>query len=609
MKKIVLSALALACSGSSLFSQVVLQENFTSPFNFAGSGWIRYNLSTPIGNPATWFLGNTGYFNSFNGANGDYLATGWSAGSGTAQISAWLMTPTVTIVDGAVLQFATRRAAASTSPDRLQIRMSTAGSGTTIPSGATSVGPFTDLMLEINPLQSTSTTSAVSSGSVNGYPAAWTVYTVQVSGVPVPTTGRFAFRYFVQNGGPLGTSSDYIGLDAVRYSLPPCMPVVMSHTICSGMSTTLNVIGAASSTYSWNNGATTSSIVVNPVATTVYSVLAIDNGVPCPVPVTATVTVGSGLGVNITNSAMSNTVCAGTTLTLTAATPPGTSSYVWSTGSNAPSLTVAPAANASPVTYSVASLNGACAGTAAIVINVVSAPSLSFSTNTLCLGGSITFSFSGAQNYYFLNQSTNPFTTSLSTVGATVAGVYNVNVTAIDANGCLAGGTGNMNVNPLPVVTTSVSKSAECVGKTVTVTASGASTYSWSGAATSTNAAFTYSSATTGVKSFTVVGTATTGCSATATRTLTISACTGIDESSDQSADISFFPNPFNAEVSVRGLTGRVEVYNALGQIVISSIVGENATLNTAELSKGIYIIKAIDVNDTVIKTQRILKN
>jgi hypothetical protein len=40
---------------------------------------------------------------------------------------------------------------------------------------------------------------------------------VTVSGLPSPTLGRLAFRYFVENGGPGGTNSDYIGIDTVQY--------------------------------------------------------------------------------------------------------------------------------------------------------------------------------------------------------------------------------------------------------------------------------------------------------------------------------------------------------------------------------------------------------
>src|SRR5207245_265606 len=47
---------------------------------------------------------------------------------------------------------------------------------------------------------------------------AWTQFNATVSGLESQTTGRLAFRYFVENGGPTGVNSDYIGIDTVQYA-------------------------------------------------------------------------------------------------------------------------------------------------------------------------------------------------------------------------------------------------------------------------------------------------------------------------------------------------------------------------------------------------------
>ncbi|WP_409517042.1 choice-of-anchor J domain-containing protein [Diaphorobacter nitroreducens] len=52
----------------------------------------------------------------------------------------------------------------------------------------------------------------------NVYPQVWTQYTVTISGLPAPTSGRTAFRYFVTGAGSLGSNSDYIGIDNVVYT-------------------------------------------------------------------------------------------------------------------------------------------------------------------------------------------------------------------------------------------------------------------------------------------------------------------------------------------------------------------------------------------------------
>jgi hypothetical protein len=77
------------------------------------------------------------------------------------------------------------------------------GNTSVIPSsGENDLGDFTTLAVEINPaLDQTS------------YPFAWTQYTYVVSGVPVATDCKFAFRYYVIDGGPTGANSDIIGVD------------------------------------------------------------------------------------------------------------------------------------------------------------------------------------------------------------------------------------------------------------------------------------------------------------------------------------------------------------------------------------------------------------
>ena len=85
--------------------------------------------------------------------------------------------------------------------------MSTNGASVDVGRTATDVGDFTTLLLDINPTYTTS-----------GYPNIWTQFTVSLSGIASPTRGRLALRYFVENGGPSGTNSDYIGIDTLEVS-------------------------------------------------------------------------------------------------------------------------------------------------------------------------------------------------------------------------------------------------------------------------------------------------------------------------------------------------------------------------------------------------------
>jgi hypothetical protein len=610
MKKITLSLFAVACSLSSGFSQIVLQEGFTAIFNPVAAGWSQQNESTNLGTNPVWFQGNPNVFSAFDGAIDDYFACNFNSVA-TGDISNWLITPVVTIYNGAVFQFATTTAFTGTDaaiPDRLQVRMSTAGvsSSVTPGSGPTSVGTFTNLLLDINPNLNGLNASAVVSGSVNGYPQAWTVYSLQVTGVTGTVTGKFAFRYFVTNGGPSGANSSYIGIDAVKYTLP-CEPTVQSFTTCVGTNVTLSALGLPATTYSWSTGSTSPSITVNPSSTQVYTLFPGVNGGLCPNVVTATVTVASALGVNVASSA--SIICSGSTVTLTATS--SASTYSWSNGATSAIITVTPNTT---TTYSVGAISGLCVGGNTITVIVNASPNITYSINPspICLGSAppnLTVTTSGASTYTYVFANGTATVNPISLITPTTAGVRNFDVFGTAPNGCISGGTATFAVNPNPTITITSSLAA-CVNSTVSLTASGASTYSWSGAGTgTTNPLSSPTGSTALVKTYTVVGTATTGCSASAVRTVSISLCTGIENIFGNSVETSVFPNPFTNELQISGLDGFVKVYNALGQLVFGIKVYDTATINTSEFAKGVYILKAYTNQGTELKTTKLIKN
>ena len=181
-------------------------EGFDNITTLPAAGWFLQNNSQPIG-LTNWFQGNPAVFPAQTGATNAYIGANFNNGSGTATISNWLLTPPALLVNGATLNFWTRKIA-STFPDRLQVRMSTAGNGTNVGTLATDVGTFTTLLLDINPTYQPDP----------AYPIVWTQFNVTVTGVATPTLGRLAFRYFVENGGPNGLNSDYIGIDTVVFT-------------------------------------------------------------------------------------------------------------------------------------------------------------------------------------------------------------------------------------------------------------------------------------------------------------------------------------------------------------------------------------------------------
>ena len=95
--------------------------------------------------------------------------------------------------------------------------MSTNGGSTDVGADETSVGDFSIVLAEVNP--------SLASG---GYPEAWTEVVATVTGADTPTMGRIGFRYHVTDAGPVGTNSNYIGIDS--YTVIDFVPTDVSLT-------------------------------------------------------------------------------------------------------------------------------------------------------------------------------------------------------------------------------------------------------------------------------------------------------------------------------------------------------------------------------------------
>lgn len=183
-----------------------ITEGFDDITTLPGDGWFTQNNSSPVGTTG-WFQGNATVFPAQAGPTTSYIGANFNNTTGANTISNWLLTPMVNLNDGDEVRFWTRSPTGSAFPDRLELRMSLNGSSTNVGTLATDVGDFTTLLLSVNP-----------SLTAGGYPGVWTEFVAVISGVPTPTDGRIAFRYFVTNGGPSGSNSDYIGIDTFTFT-------------------------------------------------------------------------------------------------------------------------------------------------------------------------------------------------------------------------------------------------------------------------------------------------------------------------------------------------------------------------------------------------------
>ncbi|WP_291274104.1 choice-of-anchor J domain-containing protein [Flavobacterium sp.] len=190
------------------------------------AGWQFTNQSSPLG-ASTWSVAtyttplSSALFGSGNvntvpvgqaGGNNSFALVNFNSTTGAGTISNWLITPTITVQNGDIVTFYTRKGTDGTTdyPDRLELRMSSAGTHVVPSTGSSDVGTFTTLCTSVNP--------TLAAGFV--YPKTWTQYTYTVSGLSGSTAVRFAFRYFITNGGPNGANSDLIGVDTFSVDRP-----------------------------------------------------------------------------------------------------------------------------------------------------------------------------------------------------------------------------------------------------------------------------------------------------------------------------------------------------------------------------------------------------
>ena len=171
------------------------------------------------------------------------------------------------------------------------------------------------------------------------------------------------------------------------------------------------------------------------------------------------------------NAGVDQTVCAGTAVTLNGS---GAATYTWNNGvTNGVAFT--PAAT---TTYTVTGTSAAgCINTDQVVVTVNPLPTVNAGADqTVCLGATVTLSGSGAATYTWNNGVTNG-------VAFTPAATATYTVTGTSAAGCINTDQVVVIVNPLPTVNAGVVQTI-CVGATVTLSGSGASTYTWNNGVT-----------------------------------------------------------------------------------------------------------------------------
>lgn len=333
--------------------------------------------------------------------------------------------------------------------------------------------------------------------------ASVTTSTLQNPTVTYPTGGVYSATLAATNG--VGTSTVTKTFTVVG---TPTVAAAGSSTSCAGSSATLTATGAT--TYTWNPGSLTgASVVVTPTATTTYSLVGTTGA--CTGNTTKVLTVSPNPTVGVTTSS----ICAGATATLTAS---GATTYSWNTGSTATSINPTPTLT---TTYTVTGTTGGCTNTKTTTVTVTSNPTVSVTGSTICPGGTATLTASGATTYSWNTGST---ATSINPT-PTITTTYSVTGTT---SGCTNTRTTQVTVAPAPTV--AVNNATICAGSSANLTASGATTYSWSTGATTSSIAVTPTTTTT----YTIIGT-TGSCTNTKSSIVTVNALPSLTLSSSSS--------------------------------------------------------------------------
>ena len=310
-----------------------------------------------------------------------------------------------------------------------------------------------------------SITATASAGTVNWYTSSTGTTSVATGTVYTTPSLSTTTIYYVDATNSGCTTPTRTPVTVTVTALPVLTVTPTNTTLCSGGSATLTASGAT--TYTWLPSGSGASNVVSPSSTTVYTLTG-SNGSCTATAVTATVTVSTIPVLTVTPT--NTTICSGASVTLTAS---GATTYTWLPSGSGATNVVSPS---STTIYTVSGSNGACNSTArTITVTVNAAPSLTVTptSTAICSGASVTLTASGATTYTWLPSGSGA-SNVVSPASTTVYTVTGSN------GGCVsAARTTTVTVNTIPVLTVTPSNTTICSGNTTTLTASGATTYTW----------------------------------------------------------------------------------------------------------------------------------
>ena len=308
-------------------------------------------------------------------------------------------------------------------------------------------------------------------------------------------------------------------------------------TICNGDAVTLS--GAGASTYTWDNGVT-DGVAISPTATADYIVTGTDT-LGCVAEDTTTITVNP---LPTVDAGTFQQICDGDTVTLSGT---GAATYAWDNGQT-------DGTEFTPTTTTLYTVIGTdangCIDSDTVSIGVWSLPLVDAGADqTICDEDLVTLSGSGASTYSWDNS-------VVDGVGFSPSATTTYTLTGTDANGCSDLAYVTVTVNPLPAVDAGAAQIV-CTGTPVTLSATGAVSYTWNNGVTD-GVAFTP----TNTLLYEVIGTDANSCEATDTVTVTVVAeltvLAGTDQTVCEGTSVTLSGSGANTYTWTGGVTNAI---------------------------------------------------
>jgi hypothetical protein len=188
----------------------LLFEGFNDVRTLPVSGWVLINNSSPPGSTG-WFQGDPAVFPAAAGPAESYIAANFNNAAYGGQVSNWLLTPEVALFNGESLNFSLRLLGDGLL-DQVEVYFSDDGASAD--------------------LSNFSLLTAFESDTDTG----WQQRAALVDGLAAPASGRFAFRYVVDD---TSLNGNYIGIDSVSINAiaePSSVALVLLGAIALGQS-------------------------------------------------------------------------------------------------------------------------------------------------------------------------------------------------------------------------------------------------------------------------------------------------------------------------------------------------------------------------------------